>query len=334
MPAIRTEQDGVVAGKDISTVIEGSDGRVSPARRRAMLWALGLLAGAFLPPVRASASRPLLVLPSSREGPYGEVLALLKAHPALDAATFLAPGEALPRSGGGLLLTLGPKALDQAIQAGWAGQTLVGMVAARDYRERVQRLDFTWRRHASILLLEHPWARQVRLVRTLLPRAQRLGVLVSDRGGVDLDLLRGAADGEGLEIETRVVTEAYSPQEALRALLSKVDALLAVPDAAVFQGGGVAGYLLAAYRARVPVLAFSPGLVDAGALAAVYSSPGDIALDLTDRLGQPASLVEAGGKRIVPAHFTVRINQSLRRSLELPRIEVEAVERALKGGAT
>jgi ABC-type uncharacterized transport system substrate-binding protein len=89
-----------------------------------------------------------------------------------------------------------------------------------------------------------------------------------------------------------------------------------VADPQVYNSGSIANVLLATYRARVPVLAFSPSYVRAGALLSLHSTPvqigtqaGSMARSLLQGSASPAA--------VYPADFTVTVNEHVARSLGL-----------------
>ena len=115
---------------------------------------------------------------------------------------------------------------------------------------------------------------------------------------------------------------------ALRRLLPNVDVLLLLPDALVVNLNNVQQVLLTTYRYRVPVIGFSPGLVKAGAVVAVYSTPAQIGR----QGGALASQWLDGEDLPAPQHcneFSVDINRHVARSLELSLPDTEEIAKRL-----
>lgn len=169
----------------------------------------------------------------------------------------------------------------------------------------------------SAIVLDQPPARHLALVRAVLPKAGRLGVLLGpDTAALESELAAaGAVGGPGLV--SRQVSTAAELLPALERVLESSDALLALPDPLVSGPAAARAILLTSYRYRRPVFAFSRAYVDAGALAAVFSNPGDIARDVGDWLrqqpGTPPRLPAARS----PRHFDVAINRQVARALNL-----------------
>jgi hypothetical protein len=106
---------------------------------------------------------------------------------------------------------------------------------------------------------------------------------------------------------------------ALQALLPDVDALLAVPDPAVFNSQTAANILAAAYRRRIPMIGFSPAYTRAGALVSLYSTPAQVGT-------RRRNCARRSAVRILPPpqwprDFVVRVNQDVSRSLGLTLVE-------------
>lgn len=135
-------------------------------------------------------------------------------------------------------------------------------------------------RRTSAVFIDQPWDRSLHLIAAFDARLNRVGLVVSDGAGGILDeLVRDAktaslARGQSLIVER--IGNGQGVAEALRRLLPNVDVLLLMPDSGVVNTANVQNVLLTSYRFRVPVVGFSPGLVTAGAVAAVYSTPEQI----------------------------------------------------------
>jgi putative tryptophan/tyrosine transport system substrate-binding protein len=117
---------------------------------------------------------------------------------------------------------------------------------------------------------------------------------------------------------------------ALRPVLDDAGVLLAVADPEVYNGSTVSNILLATYRAQVPVVAFSPAYVKAGALLALYSTPGQIG---TQAAGLVRQLQLGGAMGVTsqyPVEFSVAVNDHVARSLGFSLDEVALMTRLQK----
>ncbi len=169
----------------------------------------------------------------------------------------------------------------------------------------------------SAIYLDQPLNRQLELIRHALPTAKKVGVLWGVESQIQMASLRALASSSGLQlVEASVVaTQPLFPD--LKRVLDDADVLLALADPTVFNGNTIQNILLASFRARVPMVAFSPAYVRAGALLALYVTPAQV--------GQQVASVVRGvlqGKSLPPVplyaqNFSVAVNEHVARSLGL-----------------
>lgn len=178
----------------------------------------------------------------------------------------------------------------------------------------------------SALYLNQPLGRQLDLMRLALPQVRRVGVLWGGESQANEPALEAAAQARGL----KVVGVQVKPEEpvfnGLKKILEESDLLLAIADPQIYNSHSIQNILLTSFRAQVPMLAFSPAYVRAGALMAVYSTPAQI--------GQQAGLLARGvlqgqplGVPQYPLQFEVSINEHVARSLGLRLDAVSLAER-------
>jgi len=167
----------------------------------------------------------------------------------------------------------------------------------------------------SAVFFDQPWARQLSLIRNAVP-GRRVGILLSkDSAELSGSLLAAARDAQ-MTASIEMIADEADLVPALKRLLPNSDALLAVPDATIYNRGTIATILLTSYRAKVPLFGFSQSYVKAGALAAVYSQPWQIAqqvAEIIQNLPVSGSLPAPQS----PRYFSVDVNPQVRLSLEL-----------------
>ena len=112
----------------------------------------------------------------------------------------------------------------------------------------------------------------------------------------------------------------------LKKLLDESDLLLAFADPQIYNSHTIQNILLGSFRAQVPMVAFSPAYVRAGALLAVHSTPSQI--------GQQAGALARGvlqgqplGVPQYPLQFEVSVNEHVARSLGLKLDGITLAER-------
>jgi putative ABC transport system substrate-binding protein len=279
----------------------------------ALLLLLASLAG------RAHANDPVvLVVSSERSTAYQEASGALLAElgrrdvqqlMADEVPTYRGPA---PR----LYVALGTEACAQLMRSPVAAPLLCALLPRASF-ERVLR-ESGRRAGASLsaLYLNQPVGRQLDLVRLALPQGRRVGVLWGPESLASESQLEAAAQARSL----RVVGGTPRPDEPLYGSLKKIldesDVLLALADPQIYNSSSIQNILLASFRAQIPMVAFSPAYVRAGALMAVYSTPMQI--------GQQAGALARGvlqgqplGVPQYPLQFEVSVNEHVARSLGL-----------------
>jgi putative ABC transport system substrate-binding protein len=207
-----------------------------------------------------------------------------------------------------------------ALKAVLAQDPKVPVVAALIPRSGVERIlkELGHKPTAPVVAvyLDQPFSRQVELIRLALPEARRVGVLWGPESALQRPALAAALQARALQEVGGAVVAGEPLHGALKSVLEETDVLLAVADATVFNSSTVSNLLVATYRARIPVLAFSPAYVKAGAMLALYSTPAQIGAQAATMV----RLVLQGGATAVsqyPADFSVVVNEHVARSLGL-----------------
>ena len=180
----------------------------------------------------------------------------------------------------------------------------------------------------SAVYLNQPLSRQLDLVRLALPQASRVGVLFGGESQSQVTLLEEAAQGRGLKLVGIHVKPEEPVFSGLKRILDEADLLLALADPQIYNSSSIQNILLASFRAQVPMLAFSPAYVRAGALLAVYSTP----VQIGQQAGVMASAVLQGkglGLPQYPQDFSVSVNEHVARSLGL-NLEPQALTERLR----
>jgi ABC-type uncharacterized transport system substrate-binding protein len=285
---------------------------------RARLYLLLVTLLAALLPARGQA---VVVVLSERSAYYEEAAQAFKAElgregggePALIEPAALQPGR-VPASR--LYVALGTEACAATVRLAGSTPVLCTLLPRASF-ERVL-LDSGRRASATLsaIYLNQSPARQLDLVRLALPQARRIGMLWAADNQGSRPQWEAAAQARGL----RVVGATVAPQEpvfnGLRRVLEESDVLLAVASPQIYNAQTIQNILLASFRARVPMLAFSPAYVRAGAVLAIYATPA--------QLGQQAAAwarAALQGQGLpapqYPAGFEIQVNEHVARSLGL-----------------
>ncbi|GAB4400753.1 MAG: hypothetical protein OHK0048_16330 [Rhodoferax sp.] len=185
------------------------------------------------------------------------------------------------------------------------------------------------KRTLSALYLDQPLRRQLGLIRLALPEVSRVGVLLGPESTGQAAELRAAARERGLVLQEARVAEAQSLYPTLRTLLEDSQVLLALADPLVYNSTNLQNILLTAWRARVPMVGFSPSYVRAGALLGIYTTPeqagrqaAKLVLAALHGRGLPSTPQE-------PDDFEIEINAAVARTLNLS-LDGARLHRALR----
>lgn len=322
-------------------------------RRRFPDFASMLLVGAMLAflalPSTAVALERVTLLLSESGGVYEEFAdafdaALAAAGSPLRGRRLALPeaGEGAPAAGEQLILAVGSQAMRAA--AAWNSPVpVLNVLVPQQAHERLAA-DALRRRPVqagnafSAIWLDQPPSRLVALFRQVVPEARRVGAILGPDSAAQLTALKAAVERGRLELFVETVSRESEVMPALAKLLPSVDGIVALPDGVVYRRETVRGILLTTYRHQKPLFAFSQSYVNAGAVAAVFSTPSMAGLQAAEIvLGQ----VAAGRLRLpppqYPAYPSVAINRQVARSLglDLPADALiqKAIERASEKGS-
>lgn len=181
----------------------------------------------------------------------------------------------------------------------------------------------------NVLQLDQPLLRQLALIRLALPKARHLGVLWGPDSLTKAAVLRSLASSQGLMLQEARLDEGTALFVALQLALDGSDVLLALADPLVFNSSNIQNILMTTIRAQVPLVAFSPAYVRAGALLAVYSTPpqvGDQAAQWVLNVLANRILPE---QALEPLEFEISVNEQVARVLGLS-LDVKALTLALR----
>lgn len=182
----------------------------------------------------------------------------------------------------------------------------------------------------SAIYVDQPLARRLDLVKLIMPRARRIGVVLGPGNENFEQELSATGQQRRLQVEIRKIAEQDNLVTALDQVLEKSDVLLGVVDPLVFNRASAQNVLLTAYRHRVPLIGVSSAYVKAGALAAVYSTPSQIGRQLAETLVAMAGNAEwKPPAPQYPKYFSVAVNYQVTQSLGLVVDDEESLENKL-----
>ena len=169
----------------------------------------------------------------------------------------------------------------------------------------------------SAIVLDQPFSRQFFLIKNILPESKKIGVLFGPTSSQYTDLIKEEGEDAGLSVmEANVYLEADLIPKLNEALATS-DALMAVPDTLIYNRETAQPILLTSYRQQKPIFGYSQSYVRAGAIAAVYSTGKQIAVQAAEiaLLSQQSSNILPPPQ--TPKYFSVMVNYQVARALGL-----------------
>lgn len=280
--------------------------------RRFTLLALILLA-TLVPKVWAGS---IMLVLSDDSAPYSEYASAL--NDALKGTGWHIAGRG--QAGGSesarpdLIVTAGSQALRNTLAGGGSTPVIATLLPRYSYEQIVAKLPAP-RPRITAITLDQPAARQASFLRRLLPDQKRVGIVLGDDNPVNMAQLRQQLSAVGLSLDSESASEhAGGLLGALNTLLPRVNVLLAQPDSSIYKRDNIKAILVTSYRHQRPVVAYSAAFVKAGALAALYTTPTQIAGQTAELILGPGAL-PAGA--ISPSMFAISINQNVAQALGL-----------------
>lgn len=284
-----------------------------------------------LAPVAKAAE--VAVILSDRGGVYGEFAAAFQQYSEGSSWHVRWVGsvdslDTLPRVD--LVVAVGAEATRISLQRKPSTPIIATLLPRQAYEHALAELgDNRPKGSVTAIFLDQPISRLLAFTRHLLPEARRIGLLASPETRPVLPQVRRAAAANGLGVEVEEMDSEAGPVTALNLLLPRSDVLLALPDATIYRRDNIRAILLTSYRFQRPVIAFSQALATAGALAAIYSTPAQVArqaAELIRALRQEAPLLPAPQ---APSLFAIAINNNVAQALRLTLPDEPSIRRAI-----
>lgn len=245
----------------------------------------------------------------------------------------LAPDDwqnSVPGANSSLIVAVGVSAAQAAVDSRAHIPVLATLLPKQAF-EKMNASKETDAARMTALYLDQPLSRQLSLMRVVLPRAQSFGVIFSPQTLHLNTQLKTSSDHFQLKPVLSTINSEDEMFQRLLQILPQVDAMLAIPDNSVLNRLTIRNFLLATYRNRVPVIGYSQSLVDAGVLAAVFSTPAQIG----QQSGEMVRQILKGGwpSPTYPRHFSVKVNQNVARSLSISLPDEEKLLQDMRSAA-
>lgn len=167
----------------------------------------------------------------------------------------------------------------------------------------------------SSLLIDQPLERQFHLISSIMGEQQQAGILLGPYTDDMKTSLQIAAKKTHHKIKTHLIKNSEQISVSLESLNTQSSVLLTLPDPVIFNKNTIRGIILSSYRHKLPIIGFSRAYVKAGAIAAVYSQPEQISLQVSKIARNLATHGKFNQKKYYPEEFSIALNTQVARSL-------------------
>lgn len=210
-----------------------------------------------------------------------------------------------------LRVAIGTRALEAALAQ--PARPVLSLLVPRLTFERLA----AGKEQVTALYLDQPIPRQLRLLELALPGLNRVGAPLGPASQAMQPSLQNAAKETGIEVASAQIRRAAELHPSLDALATDSQAFLLLPDPLVAQRNMLQNFFLHTYRLRKPVLAYSAPLAQSGALLALYATPSQLGEEAAGWILESRSSGFRLGAPRHPKRFTIAVNRTVARSLQI-----------------
>lgn len=228
-----------------------------------------------------------------------------------------------------IFVALGSLALQTLLDSKVNAPVLSALIPSSSFERILRSSGRTASSELMAINLDQPLRRQLALIALALPQVKRVGVLLGPDSVSVLPPLRSLATAKGLILQHVAITSTDGLYGNLRHVLDGSDVFLALPDPLVFNASTIQNILLTSFRSQIPMLAFSPAYVRAGAVLALYTSPSQVGQQVAEYVLDVLRGKALPARSVAPDDFDVGVNPQVARSLGLS-LDGEALRLALR----
>lgn len=170
----------------------------------------------------------------------------------------------------------------------------------------------------SDLITRQPACKHLQLIKAINPKWTTIAVLSSINSADTTAELSKCAIQFNFDLNIYAITDETDLLKTLETAVEYNKVLLAIEDPLVYNSRTVKNILLTSYRHRKPVIGYSDSFVQAGAVAAIYTSPETVADDAVRILSEFFDNNWQFKRNIYrPSGFSVSTNAQVASSLEI-----------------
>ena len=169
----------------------------------------------------------------------------------------------------------------------------------------------------SVICLDQPVKRSIELSKLLIPSVENVGLMLGPASLSKLEEFGSHVSNAGMTPILVAVNAEDNPIKALEPIIKRSDVFIPVPDSRLINVATAKWILQLSYRYKVPVVAYSQAYLNAGALAAVYTSPENVAQQVSELVAKQAESEDGSGLAHMPAYFSVEFNTNVAEHLDI-----------------
>ncbi len=223
-----------------------------------------------------------------------------------------------------LVIAVGTQALSYASNLD-ENTPVIGVIVPKTSYENILKESRRYKNRFSAIYLDQPFSRQFSLIKHVFPELDSVATLLGPASQFQSNDVQQAAGAFGIKLNIRLVNKQDELQKNLELLLQQKQVLLAIPDPVIYSRETTQTILLTTYRHETPVIGFSQSYVKSGAIAAVFTSPKQYAMEISSVIKQLPKddivLPEAKSSD----RFSIEINRQVARSLGIKIAADEAI---------
>ena len=187
----------------------------------------------------------------------------------------------------------------------------IALEITRSGLKKYWKNSFPYQKKLLLLWSDPPVARQMCLLKEILPSANRVGIIYSKRSQELRDEAQLAANQYKLRLRS-VLSNPADSNQAMQKILSQSDAVIGIHDDDVYNSSSIKPLLLTAYAQQKALIGPSSAFVYAGSLASVYSDTDHWNQTIKDWLSRPPLIWP---NYAYPHYFSVTTNPQVARTL-------------------
>jgi putative tryptophan/tyrosine transport system substrate-binding protein len=223
-----------------------------------------------------------------------------------------------------LVVAVGTQALSYASNLD-ESTPVIGVIVPKSSYESILKESRRHKDRFTAIYLDQPFSRQFSLIKHIFPRLDSIATLLGPASQFQSNDLQKAASEVDINLTIRLVNKSDELQKNLELLLQQKQVLLAIPDPVIYSRETTQTILLTTYRHETPVIGFSQSYVKSGAIAAVFSSPKQYAIEISKLIKnlpkEDIALPDAKSSDL----FSIEINRQVARSLGIKIAEDEVI---------